>query len=133
MVHRIGAQVSSDRNRHVKEYLSHYISFPHSPRYAVMINGPWGVGKTFLVQKLLREKLGENGTYAYVSLFGLTSIDEIDAALFQAIYPALGWQGTKLARRIGKTALKFLRIDPELSAPGKLPKNRRCKSPTGKV
>src|SRR5262249_51670954 len=53
--------------------------------------------------------------YIYVSLYGLTSVDELDAALFQAAYPALKWKGTKIAGRLGKAALKFFRADPEFS------------------
>ena len=42
----------------------------------------------------------------YVSLYGLSTIEEIDAAMLQAIYPALGWKVTKLGARIGKMLLK---------------------------
>jgi Cdc6-like AAA superfamily ATPase len=44
-------------NRHIKEYLAYYIALPHSPHYAVMITGPWGIGKTFLIKKLLQSSV----------------------------------------------------------------------------
>ncbi|HYW60792.1 MAG TPA: P-loop NTPase fold protein, partial [Xanthobacteraceae bacterium] len=91
--------VLSDHNRHVREYLAYYISLTHSPKYAVMINGPWGIGKTFLVRKIMRE-LGHIGEHVYVSLYGLQSIDEIDSALFSAINPIAGPKGVRIAGRM---------------------------------
>src|SRR5258708_4230084 len=105
------ASEPTDKNRHVKDYLHYYISLPHSPHYAVMINGPWGIGKTYLVKEFLRQFFEQDKKYVYVSLFGLSTIDEIDAALFQAIYPALGWPTTKLGARIGKTLLRRFGFD----------------------
>lgn len=102
--------VLSDHNRHVREYLAYYISLTHSPKYAVMINGPWGIGKTFLVRKIMRE-LGHIGEHVYVSLYGLQSIDEIDSALFSAINPIAGPKGVRIAGRmvsaIAKSAFRF--------------------------
>jgi KAP family P-loop domain len=100
----------ADHNRHVREYLAYYISLGHLPKYAVMINGPWGIGKTFLVRKSLRE-LGHLGEHVYVSLYGLQSIDAIDSALFSAIHPLVGPKGAKIAGRmvsaIAKSAFRF--------------------------
>ena len=103
-----------DPNIHVKQYLAYYFSLAHAPHYAVLINGPWGIGKTYLIRKILREHFGNEGSFVYISLFGLTSIDEVDATLFQAIYPPLAWKTTKLASRAIKAGLKFLRIDFEM-------------------
>src|SRR5215471_18573727 len=102
---------SEDPNIHIKQYLSYYFSLSHAPHYAVMINGPWGIGKTYLLKKLLREHFTDSEKFVYISLFGLTSIEEIDAALFQAIYPSLAWKSTKFVGRAAKAGLKFLRID----------------------
>ena len=96
-----------EANKHIREYLSYYLSLPHSPQYAVMINGPWGIGKTFLVKELLQQNVGSKSLkHIYVSLYGLTTIDDINDALFQALYPALGWKVSKVGARIGKTLLK---------------------------
>ncbi len=79
--------IAVDRNKHVKEYLSYYISFPHSPRFAVILNGTWGIGKTFLVRKFLQSSEMKETKSVYISLYGLASLDEINDALFRALYP----------------------------------------------
>jgi GTPase SAR1 family protein len=112
-------QASSDRNRHIRDYLSYYLSLPHPPHYAVMITGPWGIGKTFLIKKLLRELYPDNKltdesdswNYIYVSLYGLASRDEIDVALFEAVYPFLGSTVAKAGASIGKGVLKKFGVD----------------------
>jgi KAP family P-loop domain len=121
MIEKLAA--SADKNKHVIDYLSYYISIPYPPHYAVMINGPWGIGKTYLVKKFLKQNFGQqqhaadrdadakrrkrkNRKYVFVSLFGLATIDEFAAALFQAIYPALGWKTTTIGARVGSSLLK---------------------------
>src|SRR5262249_32584846 len=107
--------MADDKNRHVKDYLNYYLQLPHSPRYAVMINGPWGVGKTYLVKEFLKETIREPDKYVYVSLFGLASLDEIDTALLEAAYPLLvGSKAAKVAGRVIKAALKFKNITLDL-------------------
>ncbi len=78
-----------DSNKHVKEYLSYYVSFPHSPHFAVLLNGTWGIGKTFLVEKYLKTLEKHGKKFVYISLYGLASIDEINDALFRSLYPKL--------------------------------------------
>ena len=68
-----------DKNRHVRDYLAYYTALPYAPRHAVLINGPWGVGKTYLVKAFLQQHVGQNKKYIYISLYGLTTIDEIAA------------------------------------------------------
>jgi KAP family P-loop domain len=120
MIENQKAPLSANRNRHIKEYLSYYLALPHSPHYAVMITGPWGIGKTFLVKKFFQDRgeSDETNKCIYVSLFGLTSSEELDTAVFQAAYPALGWKTTKLAGRVGKAALRYLRIDLDVNVQG---------------
>ena len=104
------------QNTHIRDYLSHYLSFTEKPGFAVLIRGPWGIGKTFIVDRLLNELLKSNEKRIYISMYGLKSIEDIDAALFQAVVPALGWKGTKLAGRVAKAALKFVNFELEVGA-----------------
>jgi hypothetical protein len=108
--------VSTENNSHVKDYLAYYTALPHSPHHAVMINGPWGIGKTWFVKTFLRQHVGQDKKCIYISLYGLATIDEIDAALFQAIYPALGWKVTKLGAHVGKTFLRRIGLNPDFKA-----------------
>ena len=104
----------SGRNKHVWEYLEYYIALPHPPRYAVLLNGPWGIGKTFLVKKFLETHFDRRSEYVYLSLYGLSSIEEINEALIAAIYPALTSTGAKIAGRVVKSALKYAGIEIDI-------------------
>ena len=42
--------VENDKNKHVKDFLDYYLNFSREPKYAVMLNGAWGTGKTFLIK-----------------------------------------------------------------------------------
>jgi hypothetical protein len=104
-----------DPNRHVREYLHHYLSFKNAPQYAVLIDGPWGVGKTYLIKGLLDKYYSaaerDQERYAFVSLFGLNSVDQIDAALLASQYSVLENGAAKIAGRLVQSTLKFARMD----------------------
>jgi len=65
--------VTTENNSHVKDYLAYYTALPHSPHHAVMINGPWGIGKTWFVKTFLRQHVGQDKKYIYISLYGLAT------------------------------------------------------------
>lgn len=102
-------------NEHIEEALQYYLEFPRPPKYAVLINGPWGIGKTFLIKQYLdRHFNGWKDPYVYVSLFGLSNLDEIDTAVLAALYPTTTSKPVKVVGRIAKAALKKFAADPEL-------------------
>ena len=54
----------------------------------IAICGDWGIGKTFLWNKLLQEAKAEKITlnqYSYVSLFGINSLQEFKLSLFTQV------------------------------------------------
>ena len=105
--------MTTNNNKHVWEYLTYYLGLAHAPGFAVLLSGPWGVGKTYLLKAFLKEKFGEDvANYVYVSLYGLSSIEEIDDALFQAAFPVMTGNAAKAAGRIVKAGLKFLKVEP---------------------
>lgn len=63
---------------------------------AILIDGPWGVGKTHYILEFLKELRErkeyddslENQNIAYVSLFGKSSIDEIHTDIYTKFHPA---------------------------------------------
>jgi hypothetical protein len=74
------------------------------------ISGEWGVGKTFLWQTTLDElrcqKQLTYDRYAYVSLFGLSSLDDVKTATFENM-EWLDQESRDYAGR-GKAGLKTL-------------------------
>jgi hypothetical protein len=80
-----------------------------------MISGPWGIGKTFLVRDFWQHAGKEaKEKHVYVSLYGLSTFDEIDSALFTAMHPILGSKAAKSAARVGKTVLKNFRYEADI-------------------
>jgi hypothetical protein len=76
------------------------VSFPHSPGFAVILNGAWGIGKTYLLKRFLEDQRKLGKKCVYVSLYGLDTLDEIDNALLRSIYPLLAMKGTRIAGRV---------------------------------
>lgn len=103
---------ANDPNEHIYEYLNYYADFPESPRYAVLIDGPWGVGKTHLVKRFLKSRSDEQKQrFVYISLFGLKSTKDIDDALYAQAHPLLASKKAQVAGRVIKTLLKHKGID----------------------
>lgn len=67
------------------------------PRYAVMLTGKWGCGKTHfikhwieeLVKKIEDDKVSTLTKPIYISLFGLSSIRQLNDAITREIYPIM--------------------------------------------
>lgn len=58
-------------------------------KYAVLIDAPWGAGKTYLYENFLADKIAENEaganqrkTNTYISLYGISTIEELSKELF---------------------------------------------------
>lgn len=97
-------------NKQIELFLDNYVK-SSNPRYAVMLTGTWGCGKTYFIKRWkrqLEEKITKNGRYStlmkpiYVSFFGLSSIQEINDAITREVYPIMKSRIYKL----GKKALK---------------------------
>ncbi len=63
-------------------YLRYYSTL-EKPGYAVLVTGPWGVGKTYQVKKLIPES-----ERYFVSLYGLNSPNDIHDAVLAACLPS---------------------------------------------
>lgn len=97
-------------NEHIAQFLNYYVSLPDS-RYAVMLAGSWGCGKTFFIKKWKEQLEGKIknekikiANPIYVSLFGLSSLKELNEAITREVYPILK---SKIYKR-GKQALSAI-------------------------
>jgi hypothetical protein len=52
--------------------------------YAIMIDGEWGIGKTHLWENKLSKLVGKNDSL-YISLYGLSSISDIEKKMFREL------------------------------------------------
>lgn len=100
-------------NESVSQYLFKYIDNP-DPRYAVMLKGKWGCGKSFFVQNWIKNY--QEGTKKgdavlkpiYVSLYGLKETSQITEAIDRALRPFLYSKGAEWTKKICKIAGKII-------------------------
>lgn len=64
----------------LQSYLAYYSSL-YRPGFAVLVTGPWGVGKTHQVRSVMTK-----GS-CYVSLFGMRNENEVHSAILMSMYP----------------------------------------------
>ena len=99
-------------NLHIEEFLKYYYSFEQEPGYAVLLKGKWGTGKTWFITQTLNSLAQQDGKYLYVSLYGVTSFEEIEDQFFKQLHPLLSSKSMALTGKIAKGLLKAtLKID----------------------
>lgn len=88
--------------------------------YAVIISGKYGIGKTFYLENTLFpeiKKILNNDTKKEqyktikISLFGVSSIDDIEKLIFFEAYPILKNKGVKVIGGLLKGASNFFSVD----------------------
>ena len=99
-------------NRNILTFLNEYAEIS-DPQYAIMLRGAWGCGKTFFIRQWM-EQLKNNRDAdklkwqpIYVSLYGLTTTQQITEQINKEISPWLYSKGMKLAKNILKAASKI--------------------------
>src|SRR5450631_3786913 len=102
----------ANSNRHIVKYLEYYCDAKHEFDYAVLITGPWGVGKTYLTKRFLEARASETARHLFVSLYGITSFRQIEESFYRQLHPVLSSKGMKFATAVAKGALKLgLKVD----------------------
>ena len=100
-------------NKNIENYLDTYMVNP-DPRYAVMLKGKWGCGKTYFITNWLKKyKEKEKANLVvlepiYVSLYGLKDIQQLKHAIDRAINPFLYTKGVKFLKDVFKIAGKVV-------------------------
>lgn len=99
-------------NDNITQFLFTYMDNP-DPRYAVMLKGKWGCGKSFFVQnwiELYKEKIKDGDAVLepiYVSLYGLNGTSQITLAIDRVLHPFLYSKGVEITKKILKIAGKI--------------------------
>ena len=130
-------------NEQTLNYCKKFIESPESPHFALFIKGKWGSGKTYFIDKLIehypsqsatskqkifsnRRQKTDNTSYTItrdqilkISLYGITSNDEISSKLFQAAFPFFRSKLAKILIPSVKTLSKLIpKVDlTELNIP----------------
>lgn len=94
------------KNCHIYDFLDYYISLTN-PEYAVLIDGCWGSGKTWLIRDFFSGRDPESQNHIYVSLYGMKATDEIDRAFFVQLHPKLASKGVTVAGKLVGGVLKM--------------------------
>lgn len=93
----------------ITKSVEQYLKYPSN--YAILLEGKWGSGKTFFykntIEKLIKETPSQknhskNLIPVYISLYGLTSIEEIQTQIFLSLYQFLNSRKVKLGSGILK-------------------------------
>jgi len=79
-------------------YINYYKGVAN-PGYAVLITGEWGAGKTYQIKRILSER-----EIYYVSLFDITSVEAIYAAVFYKMSPIKA-AAKDAAKGVGETSI----------------------------
>lgn len=87
-------------NSEIEKYLDYYIKLAN-PGYAVFLNGAWGSGKTWFIREFKRTRGEEN--FVHVSLYGVSSIEQINDQVFQQLYPRLASEKATIAAKTVKS------------------------------
>ncbi|WAT10169.1 P-loop NTPase fold protein [Rouxiella badensis] len=101
-----------NENKHIEDYIKNYVSLNEEPGYAILLKGKWGTGKTWFINKLLSDlpdikdpETGKN-KYLYVSLYGITSFDQIDNEFFKQLHPILSSKTMDVVGKVARGLLK---------------------------
>lgn len=104
-----GARDARETNAAIRSFLEYYVDPDRPLDYAVLIGGPWGSGKTYLVRRFLETTSAKP---LYVSLYGMTSTSQIEEEFYRQLHPVLSHKGMRIAGSIAKAFAKgALKLD----------------------
>lgn len=84
---------------------------------ALLITGDWGVGKTYYYKNTLEKQISQTENYRVVnkkykpilvSLFGLSTLEDVQTQIFLSIYPILQNKKVKIGMAVGKMLFKAI-------------------------
>ena len=101
-----------EKNKEIMEFLEYYSNMTVPPQYAVMIKGKWGTGKTWFIENYIRMLGTGEKRVLYVSLYGITAIQQIEDEFFRQLHPVLSSKSVAFAGKLFKGLVRgTLKID----------------------
>jgi hypothetical protein len=98
--------MTNDLNNPVLLACDEYLASAVAPRYAIVISGKWGSGKSYFLERLTRRLIDSNRKVLYVSLNGLSTTSQIGDALFAQLHPLLSNPKLKVAAKIASGLIR---------------------------
>lgn len=92
-------------------FLKEWANCSTSPHFAVLIEGPWGCGKTHFVKSLVEDDSFINRKKIYLSLFGISDSNSFQTQLFLASASSMAKNIHAGAGLVGSVIKGVLRID----------------------
>lgn len=105
------AMTQSNANPNVAAlaYLKDYCDSGRERDFAVLLDGPWGCGKTFFIKSFLKDYCPDR---LYVSLYGISDVEQINDELYQQLHPVRTSKPMRILGRVTKGLVKgALKID----------------------
>lgn len=93
-------------NNHIEIYLDYYLSLSQAHRFAILLKGEWGCGKTWFIKRYRKKLEQKKQKCLYVSLYGMTNFSEIEEAFFQQLHPILASKEMAITGKIIKGIIK---------------------------
>ena len=102
---------TTKKNQHVVDAIRVYCEFRYPQRHALMVNGKWGSGKTYLLEEVREELIdrrlsGDSNRPLYITLYGVKDAAEIGEQIYQQMHPFLSHKGTRFVGALMKGILK---------------------------
>ena len=114
------------RSQTAREFLDYYLSLEGDPEFAVLLEGPWGSGKSHFVNTYFHDRFVESqkkdadakNPLIHVTLFGVRELSDITTQMFEKAHPILGGKAVKLINTIGSKVggIIGLGLDPKENA-----------------
>lgn len=97
-------------NKYILEFCENYFLSQVNPEYAVLLKGPWGCGKTYFINQF-EQYMTEKGhieekDILNISIFGVTTIDELEDRIFEVLHPIRSSNYGKFASTVMKKAIE---------------------------
>lgn len=101
------------RNQALENYLIRYCIKKIAPYFSILIEGPWGSGKTWFINRIRGIlELVHKKRCIYVSLYGVSKIPDITDQFFQQLHPHLSNKNVQRSWTIIKSMVKVsLKLD----------------------